>query len=1347
MTKPGSALVRFSLQGLIAALLLAFSAMTFASDPVWVRIHHQVTDPAIAGFARDANLADYGSFQWGQISASDADALERQGVRLTTSANPFELTLGEDRFDPLLAGERVSIYSADPAGDWHLVQFDGPVRPQWLQSLRATGAQVAQPLHPFSYFVWANSSQISAARSLNAVRWTGAMQPNWKVQPHLRKFGSEIRPTMALASAHVDSNRLWSDLSQFGQVHKISPLNRHFQLVHMDVPGYLYASVGELPAIYTVQYIRPETGPRGEMSNQSIVGNYDGSNVVFPGYATWLTATGYNGTGVIVGVVDGGIRTSHVDLVDRMVPCVPSGDSPTSCTTANDSHGTHVAGGVAGTGASGVTDGLGFLRGQGVAPGANIVQQRYGAFTGAGPGSMIPDGMRKIYRESALSGALLTNNSWGPTTTPQGYDIPTQQIDFISRDATPELPGHQPVLAVWSVMNGNGDSGGACAPSSLGSPDEAKNLFAVGSNSMQTTGGAQESYIFRVSPNSGHGPACDGRRVPHIVAPGCRTDSTSSGSDTAFGLACGTSMASPVVSGAVAVWAEKYIQDTSTDPSPALVKAVFTAAAQNLEGNPNADGNIMGHRPDPFQGYGRLDLDLVMNHGLELFTLDQTEVFTSVGQDWSIGLNAVNPSEPIRIMLAWTDAPGHGMGGTTPAWVNDLDLAVDAGGNTYLGNVIGGDGWSATGGSPDDRNNLEGVFLSPAQHQGAVTVTVAASDLQGDALDPYDPTTNRQDFALACYNCIIGDPTFSINLAPSIGEACVPDSGTADIPVTVSVGTIGVYTGTVALSASGEPAGVSTLFVPMSVPAPGSSDLTVSVDSTALAGSYPISVIGDDGTDINSREFTLNLDEYLASGPTLLNPGNGASDTSLTPAFSWDALAGVNDYQIQVATDAGFSIIVIDESVASDSFIPTTELDIDSEYFWRVRGANVCGSGEWSSTFSFATRLEPVASFSALDFAFLVDANDSDSANLVITNAGTGNLTFDIELDQPDASGYGRDQHQPALEEDLLLDPFTLPPEGTGTIEISVPGGITSRGQVVGFSFEGTVSGIGDTLTWASDMVMTISAPDGTSFTVGGFETPHPPWDFEGTGSNDDGTYSSTHIGTAIFGVEGVEDQGTWAFEFEHTWSDAMDWSDVTITLHKAPLPSCSNELTNVDWLSVAPASGSIPQGDNENVSVMVNSTGLIPGEHIGYLCVHTNDPNAELVSIPVTLEVFGSGPASLHIADQPSGNNVVSTALQPALVVEVLDAGGNVSTTDNDTVLTITLAVHASGAVLGGALSATVVNGVAVFDDLTLDQSGTGFLLIVEDDQSELDAELTSPFNVLADEVFHDRFEQPDAP
>jgi serine protease AprX len=105
-------------------------------------------------------------------------------------------------------------------------------------------------------------------------------------------------------------------------------------------------------------------------------------------------------------------------------------------------------------------------------------------------------------------------------------------------------------------------------------------------------------------------------------------------------------------------------------------------------------------------------------------------------------------------MLAWTDAKGHGLGGSTPAWVNDLDLRVSADGEDYLGNVVGADGWSATGGAADERNNLEGVFLRADQHGGTVTITVDASNIAADALDPFEPGDPAQDFALVCYNCL-----------------------------------------------------------------------------------------------------------------------------------------------------------------------------------------------------------------------------------------------------------------------------------------------------------------------------------------------------------------------------------------------------------------------------------------------------------------------------------------------------------------------------------------------------------------------------------------------------------------
>ncbi len=1218
----------FSRNGPAAALLgllFLFSMPLVADDSVWVRINHGADTVASFSEGVAAELNDYGAFQWGRIPAADARALESQGLRVVSLGNnPFEMVLGGERYDPLAddpAQFGFAPYQADPSGDWHIVQFAGPVRSEWLRDLRATGMQVVQPVYPFSYVVWADQAQIDAARSLGQVRWSGPKLPEHRVQPDHRGHGGEVLPTMALVSRHDLRNAVAQIESAGAVVHNNTRLSRHYEVLHLDVPGDRYMDLAQIPGVYTVQSIPQDGGPRGEMSNQSIVGGIDDDTIV-PGYLDWLNPTGYDGSGVIVGVVDGGVQESHPDLVDNIEPC---DGTEGSCIGASDDHGTHVAGAIAGTGASGATDGAGFLRGQGVAPGAGIVNQAYGPFMQAGgPGGMVPEGMLRIMKDSAESGALLTNNSWGPSGAPQGYDIPTMEIDFISRDALPDEPGHSPVLAVWSIMNGNGDSGGACAPSSLGSPDEAKNLFGVGSTGLQTGGGAQVPIddVFSVSSNSGHGPACDGRTVPDIVAPGCQTDSTTVGSSHT--TMCGTSMASPVVSGAVALWAERYIDETGTNPSPALMKAVFIAAAEDLVGGTNADGGTLDHRPDRFQGFGRLDLDAVMNPaGDFVYLMDQEEVFTETGQDWSLGLNAADPNEAMKIVLTWTDAPGHGDGGTAPAWVNILDLVVEANdGNTYLGNVVGPDGWSEPGGSPDGMNNTEGVWLQPGQHQGGIDLSVLATEIAGDALNPYDPGDPSQDFAIACYNCIIGDPTFSLSLDPQEAGMCVPDSGSDDAIIDISVGQIGDYSGTVALSTSGEPAGVSSLVDPDSVVVPGDSVWTLTIDDTAGAGFTEITLTGDDGEDVHTTELGLLIDETLTEGPELNAPGDGASDTSLQPQFDWNSLPDVTDYRIQIATDNGFGDVVVDEIVEDvTSFVPDDELATGTEYFWRVQGLNLCADNAWSDVFSFTTRLEPVAEFSADAFSFTVSGDAVDSDVLEISNTGTGNLNWAIVTDLPDTAST-RDEHDPGLDEDLPIDSFNLPAQGSGVVTREVEAGIETRGMVIGFSFEGTVSGISGAGTWASDMQMTVTAPDGTDYTVGGFSTPHPDWDFQGSGSSSDGTYSSTHVGADIFGEEGVEDVGTWEFEFEHTWNDPMDWSDVTITLHKAPLPVCGDELTDVDWLSVNPDSGVVAQGDSQMVDVVVDSTGLASGDHIGYLCLTTNAENAPLVPMPVELTV-----------------------------------------------------------------------------------------------------------------------------
>jgi hypothetical protein len=138
----------------------------------------------------------------------------------------------------------------------------------------------------------------------------------------------------------------------------------------------------------------------------------------------------------------------------------------------------------------------------------------------------------------------------------------------------------------------------------------------------------------------------------------------------------------------------------------------------------------------------------------------------------------------MRIMLAWSDAKGHGLGGSTPAWVNNLDLQVSARGERYLGNQIGVDGWSAVGGNAEDRNNLEAIYLHPEQHGGDLSIAVHAANIAADALNPYLPGEPAQDFALACYNCIALPQLGEANLGLSL--AATPDPVNAGEVLTIT---------------------------------------------------------------------------------------------------------------------------------------------------------------------------------------------------------------------------------------------------------------------------------------------------------------------------------------------------------------------------------------------------------------------------------------------------------------------------------------------------------------------------------------------------------------------------------
>ena len=125
---------------------------------------------------------------------------------------------------------------------------------------------------------------------------------------------------------------------------------------------------------------------------------------------------------------------------------------------------------------------------------------------------------------------------------------------------------------------------------------------------------------------------------------------------------------------------------------------------------------------------------------------------------------------------------------------------------------------------------------------------------------------------------------------------------------------------------------------------------------------------GDNGPSVWSEIFSV-ITPNTPTTPKLSLPKNKALVTTLTPRLDWSNSvlpSGVifDHYQVQLATDAAFAGIVLDEDVTglvTDSeFTLFSELEPNTWYYWRVRAFNSLDQySSWSSVRYFREAILP----------------------------------------------------------------------------------------------------------------------------------------------------------------------------------------------------------------------------------------------------------------------------------------------------------------------------------------------------------------------------------------------------
>ena len=671
-----------------------------------------------------------------------------------------------------------------------------------------------------------------------------------------------------------------------------------------------------------------------------------------------------NGQGMVARVWDGGtVRASH-NLFSGRVTVV---DEPSSTTYA--AHSTHVTGTIMASNAAAATKGMAYM-----------AQARTFEWT---------DDNSEALSEVQL-GMLISNHSYGVPITGTTGVLPSWYIGSYTQDARDwdEIAYESPYyLAVLSAGN-EGQSNANPDPLAFGydkltGNKVSKNNMVVANaqDAVVAADGTLTSVLINASSNQG--PTDDYRVKPDITGNGTSVISTNSTSDSSTTTMTGTSMASPNVAGTLLLLQQHYKNVTNNFMKAATLKGLACHTADDA-------GNI---GPDPVFGWGLLNAkkaaETITGNGLNSWVSEEN-LFQE--QSSSIVVKA-SGTEPLIASITWTDVPGTANNGTLPAndttkaLVNDLDIRITKNAVTYypwkLNSIASAE---ATQSGDNAIDNVEQVKIdSPTNSNYTVTVTHKGL-LQ----------TGKQNYSL-----VITGLTSSFSIVPTSSDLTVCSNQNAVFTFNYKQ----VGSGTTAFSPVGLPVGATATFNNNSLSANGTVTMTISGLSNVIPGEYNIGIIGNNGTETETRYKTLKIFNSTFVPVNLTSPANLVTGLSTSVNLVWSSQFNAESYTVQVSTVPNFSTTVYNATVTTNRYIARSLLQ-NTDYYWRVTPLNQCGSGLTSNAtvyrFKTGVLVCGAAVFNATNFTnatIASVANSSASVPVTVTGGYTiGSMKVNLNL-------------------------------------------------------------------------------------------------------------------------------------------------------------------------------------------------------------------------------------------------------------------------------------------------------------------------------------------------------------
>jgi serine protease AprX len=372
------------------------------------------------------------------------------------------------------------------------------------------------------------------------------------------------------------------------------------------------SELNDLASEPDVVYISPDRPLRGMLDNTTGAVN-----------AATAWNAGYNGAGIGIAIIDSGVTTNN-DLSLLSIPYSQSYVSNNALTLDQYGHGTHVAGILAGDGAA--SHGLfGFRNLQGLAPGAKLINLRVLDQTGAGTDSGVIAAINQAISLKSAYNIRVINLSLGrPVFESYTLDPLCQAVEAAWKAGI--------VVVVAAGNDGRDNSFGNQGYGTIGAPGNDPYVITVGAANTNETPNRSDD---KMASYSSKGPSgVDHIVKPDLVAPGNKVVSLYSSTGSLYSTypangvpysyymsysanlfsyvyfqLSGTSMATPVVSGAVALILQAHPALTPDQVKAKLMLTAWKGFPVNMSATDPTNGAVYRMQADAFTvGAGYLDI-------------------------------------------------------------------------------------------------------------------------------------------------------------------------------------------------------------------------------------------------------------------------------------------------------------------------------------------------------------------------------------------------------------------------------------------------------------------------------------------------------------------------------------------------------------------------------------------------------------------------------------------------------------------------------------------------------------------------------------------------------------------